>query len=579
MTEANVPSSGSEASQHPSQQQSTRPDAARLPVTSLPTAQIEDWQTVDFPNAISIDAIERQAMYDPADLNPRVTELTKRDRPKPETIKPDLTPASMSEPSSQSDRPNEPAPSVSDLIALIQELNQCNHALLNRVNQLEIELDAAQSQLQPTDAAPSGSDSPSLAHQLEFALQANQRQQILLDTLTEQLESSQERIAELEQDCARTQQNYQEQAQRLADNDVLCRDLRSRLQRQQRYTLQYKVALEKSLDVPPPSYLLGAEVDAEQPRPSEAPPDSTISQPRQIQPWSGQATPPVSKLDARLRSALLGDRTELPLPEGTVPATPESNAQPSQQPVQPSQSVPDDVSTAQSAPLPAIGQTILPPKLAAFSSAQPTSKSDSHAPLHLPQPSLDQPAEPGSKTQQETAELTSDLTSDLDPTLLKQLDAAVQPLIDSVMDAIKHDRTPAPPTPETEPTESAAAAPPEPASNHPSDAQSPPDKTVSPEAEESLWQDLARLVNVSTDDVVQASLAGDFDAFAAIDYDAIAKAKRQQHPSPEAIAPMPDPSDLPADESASDHMESSDRPVSPEPKRKSLASIDLPKFV
>ncbi|MEB3359070.1 MAG: hypothetical protein VKK04_20255, partial [Synechococcales bacterium] len=33
-----------------------------------------------------------------------------------------------------------------------------------------------------------------------------------------------------------------------------CRDLRIRLQRQQRYTLQFKAALEKCLEVPPPSY-------------------------------------------------------------------------------------------------------------------------------------------------------------------------------------------------------------------------------------------------------------------------------------------------------------------------------------
>jgi hypothetical protein len=647
MTEANISSSASEAFQQSRQRADPRGAAA----SPFPIAHIEDWQTVDFPNAISIDAIERQAMYEPADLTPPVAELAKRDRPEHAAIMADLTPASaaaLPQPSNPSDRmrhsanqsvnqsvnpsvnpsihpsATEPAPDVSDLIALIQELNQCNHALLNRVTQLEIALETAQSD--PSLSAkgdrppttPQSSAPQSLAHQLEFALQANQRQQILLDTLTEQLDSSKERIAELEQDCARTQQRYQEQSQHMAETESLCRDLRSRLQRQQRYTLQYKVALEKSLDVPPPSYLLDMEAAAEQPlpAPSEAvPPERAIAQPR-IQPWSGQVAivASASKLDARLRSALLGDRTELPLPEETInPDAPASAAQafsPDQDIANPSAT---DLSTdqsaaqsaAQSAPLMrSIEQTILPPKLAAFSSAHLASKPSS-APLHLPQPSLAPPTESTSDPEspsespgetQPSEPTVSDLTADLDPTLLKQLDAAVQPLIDSVMDAIKHNRAPdVPATPDASSESLPQTAAPEPTSAKPTQQPAPP--TVSPEAEESLWQDLARLINVSTDDVVQASLTGDFEAFAAIDYEAMdvkttgsgatgSGATGSGATDAEAIANAQPP--CPAGPNASvqpgaqpsDTIESSDRPApQPTSKRKSLAAVDLPRFV
>lgn len=43
----------------------------------------------------------------------------------------------------------------------------------------------------------------------------------------------------------------------------------------------------------------------------------------------------------------------------------------------------------------------------------------------------------------------------------------------------------------------------------------------SAEGEDALWQDLARLIEVSTEDMVRASLSGDFSAFESINFDAL----------------------------------------------------------
>jgi hypothetical protein len=191
----------------------------------------QDWQTLDFPNAISADAIERQFYSEPnADAQPNVT----------------------------------------DLISLIQELNQCNNILLDRVSLLEDALERSQtalraeverSQAQQAIAPQAVQELMTaqeqivqLSNQLEFAQQTHQRQQIRIETLAAQLDSSQERVAQLEREAALAQQRFEQQSHMVAQTENVCRDLQARLQRQQRYTLQFKAALEKCLDVPPPSY-------------------------------------------------------------------------------------------------------------------------------------------------------------------------------------------------------------------------------------------------------------------------------------------------------------------------------------
>ncbi|HYW19153.1 MAG TPA: hypothetical protein VE956_07500 [Nodularia sp. (in: cyanobacteria)] len=109
------------------------------------------------------------------------------------------------------------------------------------LNQQTKELSSAQTQIK------------SLFQELETALQTVQRQENFIETYKAQLQISQQRLAQLERECALLQTNYNEQSQQASQSENTCRELRSRLMRQQRQTLQFKAALEKCLETPGPN--------------------------------------------------------------------------------------------------------------------------------------------------------------------------------------------------------------------------------------------------------------------------------------------------------------------------------------
>jgi hypothetical protein len=112
----------------------------------------------------------------------------------------------------------------------------------------------------------------------------------------------------------------------------------------------------------------------------------------------------------------------------------------------------------------------------------------------------------------------------LDPNLLEQLDAAVKPLLDSVVNAIRNGEAVSPPA------EGDGAIAPECELEGEPEAEPGALPAIPPDlhqAEEDLWRDLAKLVNISTDDIIQASLAGDFDAFTAIDFESLRQAEQE----------------------------------------------------
>jgi hypothetical protein len=130
MSEANLPSSDPSQNQTPSD--SNWDSSANIDQThtadGIAETQAEewqDWQTVDFPNALSADAIERQSFHSPED-GPLLDWLAQA-TPNPSAAHLWSTGASNSA----------ELPDIADLIALIQELNQCNDVLLDRVSQLE----------------------------------------------------------------------------------------------------------------------------------------------------------------------------------------------------------------------------------------------------------------------------------------------------------------------------------------------------------------------------------------------------------------------------------------------------------
>jgi len=188
--------------------------------------------------------------------------------------------------------------SDADWFALAQKMRQRNHRLHEQVTELRqalkekqeaLHLEVMRSRDQEAIIAQQVEDMNAvqeqlarLFHALESSHQAAQRQQILIETLSEQLQSSQERVAQLERECAFTQQRYNEQSHQLLQAANTCRELRARLYRQQQQTLQFKVALEKSLEMTASNNLSGQQ-------PLQAKGSTTISyihKAQPIQPWS-----------------------------------------------------------------------------------------------------------------------------------------------------------------------------------------------------------------------------------------------------------------------------------------------------
>jgi len=162
-------------------------------------------------------------------------------------------------------RPQPPA-TIENIAALTQNLQGRDLQLLHQGAQLEqtlrecqqaLQAQMVRSQAQETlflqqaeELNAAQEQATRLFRELESSHQVAHRQQVLIETLTQQLEASQQRVAQLERECALTQQRYSEQGEQLFDAEHLCKELRSRLYRQQRHTLQFKAALEKCLEAP-----------------------------------------------------------------------------------------------------------------------------------------------------------------------------------------------------------------------------------------------------------------------------------------------------------------------------------------
>lgn len=193
-------------------------------------------------------------------------------------------------------------------IALTKKLRQRNRTLLKQVAQLEQALAECQESFQSAIARSQGQEAlllqqteelnasqeqaTRLFNELESSHQAAQRQQNLIETLSQQLETSQQRIAQMEREGALTQQQYKEQSHKLLQTENVCQELQTRLQRQQRQTLQFKTALEKCLEVPVPSYEPKAQPTisglSQRHLKNVLAAQSLLSKTQPIQPWSAQ---------------------------------------------------------------------------------------------------------------------------------------------------------------------------------------------------------------------------------------------------------------------------------------------------
>lgn len=458
---------------------------------------------------------------------------------------------------------------ISDLVSLVQELNQCNSILLDRVSQLEEALESSQVALQAEvgrsqefPLTPASVSSPlnsqsahlspeaqvstqdqvvALFNQLEFAHQTSQRQQILVETLTEQLESSQERVAELEREAALVQQRYNDQAQAIALGEMTNRDLQARLHRQQRYTLQFKSALEKCLEVPAPQYDLG---DASISFSAEDNP--FLPKIQQIQPWSAEA----SKAQApwmKLYPGSLVDTLTDNVPDGVLADEVLADAV-----------LADEVRAAVELPGQALNQTDP-------NALSEVAQSEVVQPAELPvERSVAQPV-----YQSASERLAVEMTAASE--VAKAADfvpegSVVLPLADTnFIDSPTH------------------------AEILPNASDASTSATLS-DADDLLWQDLARLIEVSTEDVVRASLSGDFSAFEAIDFDAVAPGDTALAVEAASAEPLAGELKESAENSESDQSfipglaqpnwpSPVVHPLRPAKKQRSPGKVDLPSFL
>lgn len=226
------------------------PPATETPAR-VPQQPEEDWQTVDFPNALSVDAIP---------TTPSANNLQSQTQP-PEPGSPTISNNLKNLLGNAEQRQGQ----GSTPVTLMQALHECNRDLLQRIAQLETALEESQNTLenretllQERTAALENTQEQltRLFGKVEVSHQTLQSQEILVESLSSQLATSQTRLAIVERECASTVQRYNEQFHQLVATENVCRELRSRLHRQQRHTLQFKAALERSLEMPqkPPTY-------------------------------------------------------------------------------------------------------------------------------------------------------------------------------------------------------------------------------------------------------------------------------------------------------------------------------------
>jgi hypothetical protein len=214
--------------------------------TEAPTeAPTEDatWTTVNLPNAISVDDLE-VAPEEDTDRPPEATEslsLEYQMQTLAQRIEAQKLVASSEERSSSQEA--ELSARVEYLENLLSQYRGFLEDQQLNAEAQEAELDEKIRALQVAQAQINH-----LTEELAVCQETIQDQWQEIAELSKNWQQSQERLAQLERECATTQQRYKEQVHLNIQATNTCRELRARLNRQQRQALQFKAALEKSLE-------------------------------------------------------------------------------------------------------------------------------------------------------------------------------------------------------------------------------------------------------------------------------------------------------------------------------------------
>ncbi|MDJ0632129.1 MAG: hypothetical protein QNJ34_02955 [Xenococcaceae cyanobacterium MO_188.B29] len=197
---------------------------------------------------------------------------------------------------------------------LAHKLREHNRKLLKKVFQLEQEIAETNNRIQEHQLRSQSTDlliaqqaeeinhaQEDTAHviqELESAKQEVHGQKILVDNLTKQLETTNEKFTQLESKYALLQEKYNEKNHDLLMKTQQVQELSDRLSRQQRYTLQYKAALDKYREVASSGKIPKTNLDR----------DLLQTQPQPIKAWSQTQT---SKETSTIKSSNLGLNKEI----------------------------------------------------------------------------------------------------------------------------------------------------------------------------------------------------------------------------------------------------------------------------
>jgi hypothetical protein len=248
----------------------------------------DDWETVNFPDAINIDNLTAPLTSQTV-MNSSSPSQENQQKPEklPETL---LNLANLSDENftpEQLQILTEQGATIPP--TMWQALHECNRNLVNRLTDLEVILETNTQNLRIQEnllkeknqhLLDSQKQVNRLFYKLELCQQVIQRQEVTVENLTEKWQQSQQQQAQLERECVIAQQKYNEQSYHLQELENICQELRSRLQRQQRQTLQFKVALERTL----PKTAAFAEADKTVNIPEQINQISTLTAPP-VQPW------------------------------------------------------------------------------------------------------------------------------------------------------------------------------------------------------------------------------------------------------------------------------------------------------
>lgn len=229
--------------------------------------------------------------------------LGDRDPSQTEILNPDMVIDSQEEQTEQSLEITEIAivedndiPLTQDWFNLARKLRGQNRELLDTIVTLEQALAASRQQLQDYQersrhhnvlvSQQTGqlhsiqTENSHLLQQLQTAQAQLQQQQSNLEALQQQLQASQKSFADLERECALLKEETLQNKNQLLLKEQQIKELQQRLQRQQRYSLQYKAALDECLS----SH--SKKIDASEMTPKPVVNHNPAANVVSIQPWS-----------------------------------------------------------------------------------------------------------------------------------------------------------------------------------------------------------------------------------------------------------------------------------------------------